>query len=277
MNKRLYRQMPGHVNWSSLKHILDTPRAYVHNLEHPPQPSPAMAYGTALHTFLLEPHRYGIEIAVAPHELLTASGGLSTAKAAREWIEALPEGQTVITPEQDKAITRTVAQLPAAWSMLSKYVPHREEPMFWKEFDGAIACKGMPDAYGPGVLLDVKTWAPRGKFTPEAFMREAVARRYLGQLGFYARGLEKLGIRCTRWLFLVCQSVAPFESFVVELEDDAVEYGEREAAEALAAYRWWDTSGRPLQHWTDVVSVGLPAYLRKKDEDADDGAELEGL
>lgn len=276
MTKKDYRESKA-VNWSTLKHLLDSPHAYVHACDTPLQPTPAMAYGTAVHTQLLEPARYSLDVSVAPPECLTPSGALSTAKPAREWMQTLPEGQCVITPEQDAAIITTLSRLPTAWQHIARQVPYREEPMWWQEPDFNANCKGMPDAHGPGYLLDVKTWAPRGRFNPAAFMREAVQRRYLGQLGFYARGLEKLNNRCTRWMFLVVQSVAPYESFLMELEPDAIEYGQREAAEALASYGWWQAAGRPLQNWPEVVTEGLPAYLRKKDEDADDGAELEGL
>lgn len=276
MNKQEYRRSAA-MNWSTLKYLLDSPHAYLHAVQNPLQPTPAMAYGTALHTQVLEPSRYGLDVTIAPPQFLTPSGGLSSAKPAREWMDTLPEGVCVITPEQDAAIVTTLSRLPSAWEGIKQHVPYREEAMWWQEPEFGLSCKGMPDAHGPGYLLDVKTWAPRGKFTPEAFMREAVQRRYLGQLGFYARGLERLNNRCTRWLFLVCQSVAPYESFVIELEADAIEYGQREASEALGAWAWWQAAGRPLQNWPDVVSVGLPGYMRKKDEDADDGAELEGL
>jgi len=234
MEKQAYRAHEG-MNWSRLKHLLESPRTYVHYKDNPPQPSTAMQYGTALHTRLLEPETWAQTVHVVPPEYVTAGGAVSTAAAARKYFESLTSGLVLITPSQYDDLLTSIAQLPEAWQEVGKAVPHRERPMLWFERDFGIECKGLPDAYGAEILLDVKTWAPRGRFTPEAFMREAVSRRYLGQLGFYARGLAANGVQIKRWMFLVCQSTAPHESFVVELEENAIEYGEKEAAEALAA------------------------------------------
>jgi len=140
-----------------------------------------------------------------------------------------------------------------------------------------VDCKACVDAWGNGLLLDVKTWAPRGRFTPQAFMREALSRKYLGQLGWYFRGLEAAGQPVHRMGWVVIQSTAPHDVMVLELDVDAFDYALEEAQEAIDLFHLWSTEGMPAHGaYPEAVLCNLPAYLQR-DDPADNGADLEGF
>lgn len=273
-----YHHLPG-LNWSRLKYVLESPRAYRHAVDNPPSETPAMAFGTAVHMAVLEPDRAAVELITAPSEYLTATGLLSTAKAAKDWIGTLPADAIVLTPAQRIAIDSVCKHLAEhagarEWLALAK---HREHVVRWQETANGIDCKASIDACGDGLLLDVKTWSPRGRFTPDAFMREALNRRYLGQLGWYFRGLEATKQPVRRMGWIVVQSAAPHDVMAIELDFDAFEYALEEAQEAIDLFHLWSTEGMPAHGaYPEIVTANLPAYMRRDDE-ADSGSDLEGM
>lgn len=275
MADNAYRALPG-ANWSTLKHILVSPRAYLHACTATVTPTPAMEFGTAVHLAVLEGEEFTRRHVVVPDEYLTASGGISTAKPAREWQASLPADALLLTPAQSLAILSILSRIDGhrgatAWL---KQADVREQPVQWVDEDTRTVCKACPDAYGNGLLLDVKTWSPRGEFTPDAFMREAISRRYLGQLGFYMQGLGAGGVSIARLGFLVVQSVAPHDVMCIELDVDATDYALREATDALKAlHEWRENGGEDEGVAPDIVTASLPAWAargRAAQTDTDD-------
>jgi hypothetical protein len=264
MADNAYRALHG-VNWSTLKHILVSPRAYIHACNTTVTPTPAMEFGTAVHLAVLEGEEFMRRQVVVPDEYLTGSGGISTSKAAREWQSDLPADALLLTPTQAMAIMMILSRInghrgATAWL---KQADKREQPVQWNDEDTGTVCKACPDAYGSGLLLDLKTWSPRGDFTPDAFMREALSRRYLGQLGFYMKGLAHLGIEIARLGFLVVQSVAPHDVMCIELDFDATDYALGEAGCALAALKEWQGNGGTDEGVApNIVKASLPPWKR---------------
>jgi hypothetical protein len=275
MADNAYRALPG-ANWSTLKNILVSPRAYIHACNTTITPTPAMEFGTAVHLAVLEGEEFTRRQVVVPDEYLTGSGGISTSKAAREWQSGLPVDALLLTPTQAVAIMMILSRIDGHRGATSwlKQADQREQPVQWTDDDTGTVCKACPDAYGNGLLLDLKTWSPRGEFTPDAFMREALSRRYLGQLGYYMKGLAHIGIEIARLGFLVVQSVAPHDVMCIELDVDATDYALREADDALAAlHEWRENGGEDEGAAPDIVTMGLPAWAarsRNNQPDTDD-------
>jgi hypothetical protein len=92
------------LNWSTLKHILVSPRAYLHALHSKVEPTPAMAFGTAVHLAILEPAEFARVATVVPAEYLTGSGAISTAKAAKEFAEKEFDLDLALELEKEGAI-----------------------------------------------------------------------------------------------------------------------------------------------------------------------------
>ena len=84
-----YHQLPG-LNWSRLKYVLESPRAYRHAVDNPPSETPAMAFGTAVHMAVLEPERAAVELITAPPEYLTAAGRVPIQSLAALAVESRP-------------------------------------------------------------------------------------------------------------------------------------------------------------------------------------------
>jgi len=272
-----YRKAEG-LNWSLAKHMLTSPRQYLHALDNPVVPTPAMAFGTAVHSAVLEPDDFDELHVVVPDDFVTASGALSTAKAAKEWKAQQAENAILLTAPQLAAIEAIKANIRKHSDATAalELCDQREIGLYWTDGQTGIDCKCCPDAYNGFRVLDVKTWAPRGKFSADAFMREAVNRGYLGQLGFYALGiLGATGHKVECMQFLVVQSVAPFDVMLLELDVDAMAFAYEQAREVLDKVSDWIEAGRPNEGAEpSVVLCNLPWA---KTDAADDGSDLEGL
>lgn len=260
-----YRKAEG-VNWSTLKAILESPLAYQHACVQSDDPTPAMVWGSLIHLHMLQSAEAIAAGAVrVPDEYLTASGSISTAKAAKEWLASLGDGVIAMTPAQQADVARVLESVMAHGDATEwlRTASTTEQPIYWTDAATGIACKGLPDARGGGLLLDVKTWAPRGKFSAEAFVRDAVQRGYFGQLGYYAAGLEANGERVQRMGWIVVQSAAPHDVMVLELDADAVDFAHREARSALDRLAEWRSEGCPDEGAAPgVTMVSLPRWMR---------------
>lgn len=272
-----YRAASG-VNWSTLKHILNSPRQYLYALNNPVQPTPAMQFGTAVHCAVLEPDVFAEKLVEVPDEYVTATGALSTSKAAKEWRAQQDDDAILLTAQQLCAVAemRVNLGLHRDATEALKLADVREQGLFWTDAASGIDCKACPDAFSGMRVLDVKTWSPRGKFSADAFMREAVNRGYLGQLGFYAMGiLAATGHKVEAMQFLVLQATAPYDVMLLELDIDAMRYAEQEAGDALEALANWIAEGRPDEGAEpQLVLCNLPW---KRAETIEDGSDLEGL
>ena len=83
------------VGHSGLVRIMRSPAHYKDVLTDPPDPTPAMRLGTAFHTALLEPDRFGQTFVVAPKfDRRTKEG-----KAQAEAWDTENAGKTALTPE----------------------------------------------------------------------------------------------------------------------------------------------------------------------------------
>lgn len=277
MPNNAYREAEG-LNWSLAKHMLTSPRQYMHAVENPIVATPAMLFGTAVHAAVLEPDEFDDLHVIVPDEFVTSSGALSTAKAAKEWRSQQKSDAILLTSSQlasiDAIKTNIAKHAPATAALQSADI--REQGLYWTDGDTGIDCKCCPDAYNGFRVLDVKTWSPRGKFSADAFMREAVNRGYLGQLGFYALGiLGATGHKVEALQFLVLQSTAPYDVMLLELDIDAMEFAMRQARDVLDAVSDWIEDGRPDEGAEpELVLCNLPWA---KTDAADDGSDLEGL
>ena len=107
-------------------------------------------------------------------------------------------------------------------------------------------------------------------------MREALSRHYLGQLGFYAKGLGETGVKVSQMGFIVVQSVAPHDVMCIELSTDAVDFAFGEADDALTTFAEWKGDGAFDEGVApEVVTMSLPPWARRgrpvADTDTDAG------
>ena len=212
-----------------------SPQHYLYEKTSPPEPTPAMRFGTAAHSWILTP-------SVAPSEILVAPKVDRRTKAGKEaWamFEADSHGRTIVSEEEAHTLAKmagAVSASPAAQVALDA-AERREVSCAWADPAGSgLMMRGRPDALGDNLIVDLKTAQDA---SPDAFARTAANFGYHAQAAYYLDGLRRLGY-CDEqavFLFVVVEKTAPFGVAVYALDDEAIEAGRTQYTEAWDLYR----------------------------------------
>ncbi|CAB1369015.1 protein of unknown function [Denitratisoma oestradiolicum] len=142
------------IGHSGIVKMLKSPAHLREYLDHPHQPTPAMAFGTAVHTYVLEQDRFAEEFVVAEKfDRRTKEG-----KEAAARFEEANQGKIVITSEEMSTLTlvqRAVFAHQGAAQLLS--VGDAELSAFWTDADTGLNCKCRPDWFNGDAIVDLKT------------------------------------------------------------------------------------------------------------------------
>jgi len=174
-----YADSPG-CNFSSLKHMAISPMHYRHALENPPDQTPAMLMGKAIHTAVFEPQRFQLEHAVW--------GDSRRTNAFKEFAaECAAQGRDVLKTEEFEtvmAIRDSVRSTPPVVELLEKGRP--EVSLFWRNPQTGIECKGRLDwIAGRTAILDLKTTI---SIDEGWFSQQAWKMKYFHQAAMYREG-----------------------------------------------------------------------------------------
>jgi len=245
------------ISKSGLDRIDQSPAHYQAWLSEPRITTPALTFGSACHSFVLERETFGDRYAVAP------SGIDRRTKAGKELWEAFTTesaGREIITAEDmDKLcyIRASIIDHPVAEELLDHGSGKAEVSVFGVLDDVGVKCR--PDwLRGDGILVDLKT---TDCAAPNAFARSVAKYRYHVQAAFYSDLLQAVtGEPVKAFVFIAVEKAPPYAVSVYELDAESLEVGR-------AAYqRNLDTFRRCLEanHWpaysNAIETLTLPRW-----------------
>ena len=260
----VYRAMPG-LNKSSIEQILRCPLEYKLGLETPTEATPAMAFGTLVHSMILEP-----ETVNSLYHVMQASATTKAGKAER--VKALEEGKTIVNASdftKAKAMQARVQAHPAA-SWLLGLPGHSEVSMFWEmqTEDGRIRqCKARADRIakvGDGeVIIDLKTTS--GAVSP-AELEKTVARfGYHRQAAWYSDGYERIaGKAPVGFYFIFVSTAVPYLVTACKMDDEASAIGWGDCLKAERLLYEAEKSGVWHGYADQLIEIGLPQWAYKQ-------------
>lgn len=177
-----------------------------------------MDLGDLAHAALLEPHRLKTDYVAIPKDLLASNGALST-KAAKDF-KASNEAQgiTVLKADEFSAVEQMVKSVRAKIGRWLDVPAKIEHALYWEDDLTGIRCKCRPDflVVKPTscVVLDVKTTADASPFE---FQKRVEQHGYWLQDAHYSAGVKAVFGRDPLFLFVVVETVWPFQCAVYEL------------------------------------------------------------
>jgi len=230
-----------------------TPAHYQWDKAHP-KFSDAFTLGTAAHSLILEDDTDGIRVVQADNWLTKA------AKEAKA--EALADGkQPLLTKEMTQVFMMRDAVMahPQARELFTGH--KAEESVFWEEDGLALKCR--PDAWGPGLLVDLKTTV---NADPREFGKTAYNFGYHQSAAHYIDGVEKVTGERLPFTFVLVEKTAPYLVSVVTLDDEAVTAGAALNDRAKAIYREC-TATANWPGYPNAEPISLPMWANYEMDD----------
>lgn len=214
---------------SSLKKLLQSPKAYQASLEERQEETKALREGKLIHLLLLEPHK--------EETLQVVDVKTRTAKAYKEAAAEYGAENTFTAVEiaTAKKVVRAVKDCPEAWNMI--YGAATEVPAIGNILGYPFRAKA--DILHKGTrIVDLKTTADIHKFK-----RNAYAFGYDAQAAIYTHlfGLKE-------FTFLVVDKQS-YDIGIFTTTPDFIESGRQKVAQAIGIYLEYFEEGKPISSY----------------------------
>tara|TARA_R110000824_G_scaffold33899_4_gene108335 strand:+ start:153 stop:1082 length:930 start_codon:yes stop_codon:yes gene_type:complete len=269
------------LNASTIKQCLRSSKSAAHAMRKPQTESTALRFGTAFHTYVLEPERLGLDIAVAPDvDRRTKSGKLEY----QEFVAA-SEGKTVISAKEAYSIKGMLDEIKShriansymcdrsGQSELTAVVnatpPYTVEQVTEAKRNRVFlrdAFKGRLDWVTDTAIVDVKTCVDA---SPRGVQRSSVQFGYHVQAAFYrellrrATGADKL----LPFVFIFVEKEPPFGVLVVELDEMFLEIGWTQCSKAIESVSDWMMFGHRDYAGGRKVTIECPQWLAQQNKE----------
>lgn len=248
------------MSQSGSKEMLRSPLHFRFRRDNPTEPTPAMQFGTAVHTGVLEPDRFDAAVVAAPVVDRRTKDGKATFAA----FLAQAEGKIVLAPADFDRCRRTIDAVhrhPMARELLAG--AEMETSLFWLDARYKVPCKARVDARNHGGLIDVKTTHDA---SPHEWPRTVASWGYEIQAAAYFDGCEHL-LDATPAFFvhIAVESEAPHGVACYALQGDAIGVGRARWNIALERFAKAQESGYWPGYATTIESIRLPRWATRLD------------
>jgi hypothetical protein len=225
-----------------------------------PEPTPAMAIGSAVHTHVLELDQWDARYVSAPDGIdrRTKAG-----KAEWEAFTTAATGRTVL-PKADADLVMRMAHSvfshPAA-AMLLALPGKAETTHMWTDAATGLQCKCRPDWLTDDgrLLVDLKTTEDAGR----GFAKSIAQWRYHVQASWYLDGIEQAtGTRPEQFLFLCVEKKAPYAVAVYAADAEMIAAGAQTAARDLDVLATCKAAGAWPGYSDQIEPISLPPWMR---------------
>jgi hypothetical protein len=265
------------------KHALDvlanrTPMHLRYQREHPETPTDAMKFGTAFHTYLLEPDAFESRHPVIGQCVRMKKDGKRCTNDGKFFVEEqwlcgvhAPEGSsecdTAITAsqfEQIKHMADAVRRNRAASSVLEAE-GHNEAAILWRRrvlgdgWEHETNCKMKVDLLRPSweMVADLKTCETASL---AEFERSIATFSYHRQGAFYQDGCRTIDLDIKHFVFICVEKTAPYGVAVYRLLDDAITLGREENERLITTYAACERNNYWWGYDNEFKDVSLPAW-----------------
>lgn len=259
MTEKEYNAAAG-VRRSALWKMKKSPMHFKYELEHPPEQTPALIFGSAVHCAVLTPELFDSQYWIADVDGRTKEG-----KAAKQ--AAIEAGKILLTTEQAEAINGIVEAINADPFAKRLLTGQHETPYFWNDDVTGELCKCRTDSEteidGVHYIVDLKTCADA---STDSFMRDTLKYGYATQAAMYTEGVKASTGKDSVFVFVCVEKEAPFAINILQADDAFILYGTDEYRYLLGLYHackerdFWPGYGG-LDN--NINSLELPAWLKK--------------
>ena len=221
----------------------------------------AMADGTAVHAFFLERDKFDSDFVIKPADMR-----LNT-KVGKEW--ALEHQNKIIIDselgnnlyEMEKSFMDSPARL------IYDKQGQSELSYFWDDL-GLVKGKCRPDwiSNDGNIVVDIKTTTDA---SPKGFQKSIASWGYHLQLGWYLRGLQKLGLPAKEFIFIAIEKTPPFSVGVYRANKEMITYANDEINNLVYDIDESLKSDDFPDYTPEIMDLGLPNWMNPKEPEYD--------
>lgn len=250
---------------SQLFKLSKSPAHFKYALENPEVETPALAFGTAFHSYVLEKDKFDNEYIVAPKlDRRTKEG-----KALAAQIEA--SGKIPISEDtfaQIQAMAESVMSNKYAAALLNG--GEHEKSYFWTDKLTGLELKCRPDCRtdlrSTSVIVDLKTTE---NADTDSFMHSCIKYGYDLQAAMYTQGVSEIEGKPHRFVFIAVEKTPPYACNVLEADNFIIQKGTKDLndylytlKECLETDNWYSYNGKN----GDLNVISLPGWLAREYE-----------
>lgn len=264
MNNRDYHADTTRISKSGLDLFSRSPRHYYAKYLDPnrvqEQPTKALILGSAVHTAILEPHKFSDEYAVEP----VVNKRTNQGKEEMQLFLAANAAKTIIDVEiYDQAMRARDAVYKHGFAAELLSIGKAEQTIFFEDAESGARCKCRPDFItSDGLIVDIKTTQDA---SPEAFGRSSYNYRYHVQAAFYSQGYEEEFSKPPEaFVFIAVETLDIFEVAVYYASVEDLILGRETYRPELSRYQACVNTGLWPGYGEEIQRLQLPYYAFKK-------------
>ena len=215
------------VSQSMLKVFADRRRLYegyfVTGAIPQPEDSDPMRKGTALHTALLEPHRFERMVATFPPELLASNGAVSTKEAKAFRAEHEAAGRVALKAADAFKVASMATSVQRVCGKWLDLPAMKERALYWHDDVTGMLCKMRLDwliQRGVALVFDLKS---TGDASPAEFRKRIEGNGYWMQAAHYIEGVKAAtGAEAAEFYFIAVEDKPPYACALYSLDGPAL-------------------------------------------------------
>lgn len=248
------------MSQSGAKEMLRSPLHFRFQRDNPTKPTPAMQFGTAVHTGILEPEKFDAAVVAIPACDRRTKDGKATFAA----FMATAVGKIALPQADFDRCRRTIDAVhrhPAARRLLEG--GERELSLFWIDAKYRVPCKCRLDLRNFGGIVDVKTTQDASR---DGWGCTVASYGYHIQGGHYFSGCEHVFDATPEFfVHIAVESEAPHGVACYELQGDSILAGGAAMNLALERYRDSLASGYFAGYPDTINAIRLPRWAARVD------------
>jgi len=229
-----------HVSNSMLSLLNKSPQHLQKLLDGHQEETPALIFGSAFHTYVLEPEKWKQDVAIY-------DGKTRRGKAWDEFKEEYDKDANCILLQNEyddlKCMQDVIMSNAECQELL--YGGKNEAVSCWEDEDSGVFCKGKADKVKKDCVIDLKTTSS-GEL--HSFKGSAYKYGYNRQSAFYMDGFNK-----NKFIFIVIEKSSPYNLYIYDCSDQFVESGREEYKYLLDVYR---------EYFIDEIKVPSQYYYK---------------
>jgi len=265
LTEQEYRES-SRLNASGLKELYRSPAHFKYWLDNPPEPTPAMEFGTAVHMAILQPDKfYKTYMYIDDAQICAEIGGAKPRATSKyklwkaDLMMANP-GFKIIDAEDFKRV-EDITSAVNAHSLAGPLIRERGEvelSIEWEYPNFATPMKSRLDKLTySGVIVDIKTC---NDARPTAFARDIWNYLYHIQAAVYQQAVASIDGLLAKFVFIAIEKEPPYAVAVYTLDESTMALGVSEVDRLVGEYEYCTALGVWPAYREEMRTIALPSW-----------------